>query len=85
MDAIGVIFGIAWYIVGFWGLAILRKKGYLDWFFGMGAFMFFLYGWAIALIFLFIPGMLGPITWGLAKYVLPDRRTPATWAAVRPE
>jgi len=84
-DAIGFTFAIAWYVMGFWGLAIARQKGYLDWSFGMGCVVFFIYGWAIALIFLFIPALLGPILWAIAKYVLTDRRTPATWSASRPD
>lgn len=86
MDAIGIIFGIAWYAVGLWGLIIARQKGHMQWFGGLGIVAFLLYGWVIALIVLFIPLMLGPIMWAIAKYVLTDRRTPATWVpSVRPE
>jgi hypothetical protein len=85
MEGIGFIFAIAWYIVGFWGLLIARRKGHMHWLGGLGIFAFFFYGWVVALILLLIPLALGPIMWAIAKYGMSDRRTPATWAPARPE
>lgn len=85
MEGIGVVFGIAWYAFGFWGLLIARRKGHMHWLGGLGLFSFLLYGWVVALILLLLPLALGPIMWVIAKYAMSDLRTPATWAAARPE
>lgn len=75
----GVILGIAWYGMGLWGLILARQKGHMHWLFGMGLFAFVFYGWVVALIGLLLPLALGPIMWLIAKYVMADKRVPATW------
>lgn len=79
MEVFGIIFALIWYAVGFYGLYLARQKGHLQWFKGMGCAMFFTYGWVVALIFIFIPGILGPFMWLIAKYVMADKATPRSF------